>query len=114
MGWPSIKLARPVVSITGADQARELQHARARVADLERTDADVEQQITRRYVLGLHEERRSALIRLAHCEAHDADAHERVDDARAELSWGQRAEACRRHIEQIDAELERLSSSSRA
>jgi len=64
---------------------------------------------------------RRQLLRLANFEAHNPDEHEKISDpfsaqggdTRAELSWGERAAQARAHIDQIDAELERVNGGDR-
>jgi hypothetical protein len=113
---PTLKLRRTTVVISGADERKEAAHLRARLAELEATDEDRAQAEAERYAEALHEEKRGAHIRLAQAEAHNPDEHERVVDpysvdghSRAELSWGQRAAQARAHIDQIDAEISRVT-----
>jgi alkylhydroperoxidase family enzyme len=113
---PSLKLNRTTVTVTGTDDRAEAAYLRARLRELERTPEDIARIEAERYANALREERRGALLRLAHAEAFDPDEHEKIvdpfsaqgGDTRAELSWGQRAQNHREHIEQIDAELTRV------
>jgi hypothetical protein len=117
MSWPSFKRGPVRVIVSGIDDKAEAAWLRARLTELERTPADIARIEAERYAGALREEKRSALLRLQQCEAQDPDEHERIDDpfsaqhgnVRAQLSWGQRAAQHREHIEQIDAEIERVA-----
>jgi hypothetical protein len=107
------------VFTSGADDKTEAAHLRARLAELERTPEDRAREEAERYANALLAERHGALLKLAQCEAHDADTFEeemvfspgqRPSLQRVRLSWGQRAAEARAHIEQIDRELERVST----
>jgi hypothetical protein len=116
MNLPSLKLRRTTVVISGADERKEAAQLRARLAELERTPEDIAQAEAERYTAALLEEKRGAQVRLAHAEARDPDEHERIIGphapsgySRAELCWGERAQHARENIEQIDAEIARVT-----
>ena len=67
----------------------------------------------------LGEERRGALLRLANFGTHDPDGREletvyhpdqRPTEERHRQTWGERADQCRRHVAEIDAEITRVTT----
>jgi hypothetical protein len=116
MNLPSLKLRRTTVVISGADEQKEAAQLRARLAELEATDEDRARAEAERYTAALLEEKHGALVRLAHAEARDPGEHERIIDphapsgySRTELCWGERAQHARQNVEQIDAEIARVT-----
>jgi hypothetical protein len=89
---------------------------RARLAELEASDEDRARAEAERYTAALLAEKRGALFRLAQAQARNPDEHERIIDPhapsghnRAELCWGERAQRARKNIDEIDAELARVT-----